>query len=725
MSYVAYSGNFAPPPTPIDWANEEAVLWRFQLATDSAFALEAGGHYMRFFKDDAQVMVLDPDTSEFVPYEIWHPYEKSEVRQVQYEQILGTVYCAHANHPPGRFMRIGDAEWTYETIDQIRPALLDANADPDAEISSSGLVGTVTLTATKPTFEAGNVGGYFRIGHLREAASVQRIIDGNSQSPNIQVFGKYNLRTYGNWGATINLERSMDQGATWVSAGKFSAFLDEGGLGSRNVDVEGEAFEYALYRIRVSGFEGATDARAVLETYDEIADAFVEITAVASTTSATARVLERLHGTAATPFWSEGAWSERRGFPRAVCYHESRLLFGGTEFEPRKWWGSGIDDFERFELGTSDDAPYAFQLAGNELNAIQWMASQRALLIGTTGAVYRVQGDGYGSPITPTRVDVKLQESVGSEYLRAVVAGGQALFVERKGRKIREMGFSADSDRYVSADLALYAEHMTKGLVAGMAWQEDIQTLWLWTKDGQLRSLTYDAAQGVVGWARHDLGGFVRSACSIYGPDSEGDRLWLLMGRNLGGFDVPTVERLAANPWESVADYVGSDCSISYEGSPASSFAGADHLAGELIDVLADGRPYLDVPVASDGTFSLPEGAEPASKVIAGLGFISPLMPLRFDADGQAGIHMGKTKRINYVSVRVSRSAGWSYELRDGSATQDAVDASTPHGMERPEDVRLDWSGNSETDPKLRIVQRRPLPLEVLAITVSYEVSSE
>ena len=47
------------------------------------------------------------------------------------------------------------------------------------------------------------------------------------------------------------------------------------------------------------------------------------------------------------------------------------------------------------------------------------------------------------------------------------------------------------------------------------------------------------------------------------------------------------------------------DCALQYSGAPASHFSGAEHLAGQLCKVLADGSPHPDVTVAGDGSFDL------------------------------------------------------------------------------------------------------------------------
>lgn len=700
-------------------------MWRFQFSTTTTFALEVGGGYVRFFANKQQVL----DGSD--PYEVVLPYTIDEVREVQAEQVGDVIYIAHGNHWPGKLTRIADDDWEFDYIDTDSPAILDPNADKDIQISASATTGTVTLTATGgDVWTEDNVGGYFQISHEQQAQSSTVDITGNSTGSSIQIYGKYNLRTYGNWGATVYLERSVDGGTTWKESGKFEAYLSSEGLGSRNVDVEGEASEPALYRLRVADFDDASDAKVVLETYSAIVSGVVEITGYTSETSVTALVIEDLKGTAATPYWAEGAWSERRGYPRAVCLHEQRVVFGGTAYQPRTFWGSAIGDFETFEQGSLASDPYSYELAGPERNAIQWMESGPALLIGTSGAVYAVRGDLYGAPISPTAVDVKRQEMVGSEYRRAVQAGGSLLFIERRGRKLRLVGFSSDANRFVSEDITLYASHVTESGIAGMAWQSDLQILWAWMNDGTLASLSLNQAQGVVGWARHDVG-FVMAAVTLYGTATETDQLWLMVGRDINSQGVITVEMMDPTLWTTRDEHYAVDGGLIYDGDPVGTVSGLSHIEGATVNALGDGIAYDGLTVDGSGQVTLPGGAT-ASRIHVGFGFTAALSPMRLDADSSTGLHIGKTKRIEALSARVYRSSGWSYDI-DGT-TYDAElfglpsSAGDPHplmGDTKPVDVAIDWEQGHGTDPVVRIVQTRPLPLEVLSLTASYTVGSE
>ncbi len=107
--------------------------------------------------------------------------------------------------------------------------------------------------------------------------------------------------------------------------------------------------------------------------------------------------------------WSEGAWSDYRGYPRAVTLHDRRLIFAGSPSEPQKTWGSVIVDFRNFDTGTLQRRRLCFfQLAATEANPILWLVSKEGILAGTQGEVWSLSADGT---ITPSNVNVNLQSA--------------------------------------------------------------------------------------------------------------------------------------------------------------------------------------------------------------------------------------------------------------------------------------------------------------------------
>ena len=81
------------------------------------------------------------------------------------------------------------------------------------------------------------------------------------------------------------------------------------------------------------------------------------------------------------------------------------FLAGSTKY-PQRVWGSRSGLYLDFTRGVEDDDSYAFDLASDELNPIQYLSSNRDLMVLTYGGEWVVLG-GIEKPITPTNVRAK------------------------------------------------------------------------------------------------------------------------------------------------------------------------------------------------------------------------------------------------------------------------------------------------------------------------------
>ena len=232
--------------------------------------------------------------------------------------------------------------------------------------------------------------------------------------------------------------------------------------------------------------------------------------------------------TTGTTRWRMGAWgsSSDLGYPRAVTFHEQRLWFSSNPGAPQTLYGSKSADFETFsptgaitatpsELDDDvlDDNAIVFGIASNEVNVIQWMSPGRTLLLGTTSANWSAQASLVSEPITPSNLQVRRSGALGSTSLQPAVIDDKVVYTSNTRLKLFTLGYSFDSDSYMSDDLTLLAEHITRTGVIALAYaREPWSTVWAARVDGVAPALTIVENQEVVGWARHEIGGaFVAS----------------------------------------------------------------------------------------------------------------------------------------------------------------------------------------------------------------------
>jgi len=191
-----------------------------------------------------------------------------------------------------------------------------------------------------------------------------------------------------------------------------------------------------------------------------IADKEVEISSFTSATLAGATVKETLSGTTATKDWEEQAFSSLRGWPVSVCFHQDRMVIGGSRDLPNRLWLSKSADLFNFDLAEGlDDEAIEFAILSDQVNAIRAVFSGRHLQVFTSGAEWMVSG----SPLTPGNIQMNRQTQIGSPTDRTVPprnVDGATLFVPRTGYELREFLFADMEQAYQSADLGMLAQHL-------------------------------------------------------------------------------------------------------------------------------------------------------------------------------------------------------------------------------------------------------------------------
>lgn len=499
----------------------------------------------------------------------------------------------------------------------------------------------------------------------------------------------------------------------------------------RNISSSGTELNRVGLKIQILNYVSNTNGRIVLESRDFRVGGTVTITAVAANgLSATATVNKWLgtNSTLPTTYWSEAAFSDVRGYPKAVTMHEQRICYAGTSSKPATIWCSAINDFQNFSTGALDTDAMRFTLAASEGNRINWLASQQQLLVGTTGDEWTIGAADSSKAFSASNVIAKKQSSYGSKYMRAAMVNDVLLFVQRNGRKVRELVYSFQKDGWVAADLTLLAEHISRGEINEIAYQQQPDAiLWCITGSGTLAGMTYERDQQVVGWHRHTTQGTFESVATIYGNGTE-DEVWTVVNRTINGQTVRYIESFNLN-WRTYLDnadkpnwfYVDAGEKV-VNGTPTATIPGFSHLIGQTVSVLADGATHRSVLVDNTGTITLDY---PATTVIAGLPYTSTLQPMKFEANLQDGTSQGRRQRLHRMHVRVYNSLGGQFS-KDGT-TWDNIpvrDFSDPMDSSPPAftgEKHVTAAGGFSDNATFYLRQIIPMPLTVIGIVTKWE----
>lgn len=237
-----------------------------------------------------------------------------------------------------------------------------------------------------------------------------------------------------------------------------------------------------------------------------------------------------------TQSWSFGAMGARNGYPAFSTMFQGRLWLGGMTGLPTTLLASVVDDFQNFRMGSEDDAAMHLSIMGSDQNRICWICATRQLLIGTSDSEWMLVS-GAGSMLTPTSVAFRRQSSVGSEGMPARTVENTVLFVQRGGRRLREIAYRLESDGYSTTDVSMLAEHLLKSGVKEWCVQRGSNfNVWVLTNDGTLAVLTINLEQQVTAWQRVDFAGRdvlhlapMQSSCGM------DDEMWFVLRTGASG----------------------------------------------------------------------------------------------------------------------------------------------------------------------------------------------
>lgn len=628
-------------------------LQRFEFSITQAYVLEFGDTYIRFFKDNAQIVLPGP-----TPYEIASPYLEAHLFELKFTQSADVLYITHPLYKPRKLTRTSHTSWTLTVINFLNGPFLPTNATSTTIVGPSPS-GTMLITASSTTginnnqgFLATDVGRQLR---YREAAD--------------------------QWGWAI-----------------------------------------------IVGYTSTTQ---------------VTVTVQPTTGTTTAPF-----PTSATKDWRLGVWSDTTGYPAASTFHEDRLFFGGATLYPERVDGSNSSNYEDFKPTDDDNTikdnqGIAFSFNSNDVNAIRWLASdEKGLLVGTVAGEWVVRPSSTSEALTPKNVTAKRATSYGSANIQPAQTGKASIFIQRAGKKVREINYFFDVDGFRATDVSELSEHITGTGITQLGHQKTPQSLvWAVREDGQLAALTYERSVDSLkaGWSRHVIGGFgdaaggdaiVESVAVIPSPDTSRDDVWLVVKRYIDGgikryveyftkffddlveqkdaffvdsglsYDDPkTISNITqANPAvltstahgfsngahvlisgvkgmtevNTNAYYVANATANTFEleGLDSTGFgayisggevrkyvstiSGLDHLEGQTVSILGDGAVQPD-RVVSSGAITL---QEEATTVQVGLKYQSEVRMLRIEAGAADGTALGKTRRIHRLGFLLHRTLG-------------------------------------------------------------------
>lgn len=271
-------------------------------------------------------------------------------------------------------------------------------------------------------------------------------------------------------------------------------------------------------------------------SYIEINGGIIKITRFIDENNVGGEVVKKLDSTieAIERSWliTPPAFNATNGYPRCCTYYKQRLVLANINKAPNKIWFSAVGGNGNF-LETTDDADaFSIVSASGLSNSILFLEAQRGVVCLTSGGEYLVDSTGT---LTPTTVSITEHTAFGAyPVTRPERIGGELLFVQRGGERLRAISYRYEVDGLVSPEVSSLASHIGEihGGISAISYQQEPESIvWCVLGDGKVTSITFNRDQEVLAWAQHDFGGTVLSMCSM--PTQLGsDRSFLLIQRS-------------------------------------------------------------------------------------------------------------------------------------------------------------------------------------------------
>lgn len=672
-----------------------------------------------------------------------------------------TLGGSSVGYAPQTLTRYGDTDWVLTPFFPTDGPFQDQNPDRTLGMWTNGITGTVTVTSSRALFAATDVGRLIRIqvqtqnttpwvtnvayttGTLvQNNGSVYKALNNATSGPDgpIHISGTaYDGKTGVQW-------LYMDSGYGVVKVTAFTSTtqvtatvltqLPQGVVGSSATVTGITQANPAVITAANSFTQGDTALLFGVGGMTQINNQLVVATAVSGSSLTLGQVNSSSYsaytsgGTIvdqATTEWALGAWSNTSEWPRAAKFYRGRLFWFGQ----LGIWGSVPGLYTSYALDTAGQTTanngITEQLSFDDVNTICWASPLDRLVIGSDGGEFALYEQTTQSPLGPGNVQIVRQSKKRCHTIDPVIVNTSILYVQRAGRKLLSMDYDFTIDKYKSLDQSAWAYHMSQGGFTDMCYQaEPWSLIWMTRPDGTLVGFTFDREQDVYAWHRHVLGAtvagpsMVESVCAIPAPDGSRDELWISAVRTINGQLVRSIEYQEKiyedGDAQSSAFYV--DMGATYSGPSTTTLTGLTWLIGETVSVLVNGAAHPDVVVSSTGTVALEYAATTAQ---VGLPCPAILVTERPEAGADVGTSQGKTKRIQWLTIRLYNALGGFFGLYGGQYL-DEIQYRTPlMDMDVPPplftgDTINNFPSDYNSDQRIILEQEQPFPMTVVGL---------
>lgn len=613
-------------------------LFKFKFGGNTAFVLEFGNKYIRFFADHGQVI------KDSAIYEIETPYTlddlwdaEQEVCRLQITQNADVLYLWHKKYMK-TLTRYSNTDWRLEDFELVNGPWEHMNTT-NTTMASSETVGTTTITASNDTFTQNDVGRLIRLN----------LVDDDTTP----------------WSAG----KTANGGDIYTSDGHWYKANSSGTTGG----------------VKPVHTEGTRSDGGVVWEYLHSGYGVAKITEVTDAKTAVALIISRIPNKKTTTNWELGMLHKGIDYPISGAFFKNRLAMLINTPSGVKCLFSKTDDFNNFA-----DKDHGEVLAENAMtvpvlseqyNEGTWLSSGDVLFVGTNNGEFYIDSITSSEAMGPDNVTSNQISTIGSKPITPIKINGHTLFVDRFGTSIRNLAYSYERDGYDPYDVSIKGKHLLKSGIVSWDYQDyPDKILWCVVGDGRLIGFTFNSEQQVSALHRHTFGGAVESVAIIPSPDQKKEDCWLSIKRNIAGAVQRYIEWVdegepvvfpdsidaVANYDEKEkleAEYVKENCCFldsclefkRSAGDSVTTLRGLDHLKGAIVRIKADGAQKEDQRVSDEGTIEI---APTDNHVLIGLPIESVFKAQKRYIQGERTSGIGEVQQIDHLCLMLYRSGG-------------------------------------------------------------------
>ena len=705
-------------------STKKTRLIPFEFSTTQTYMLEFGDQYIRFYKDNGQIL------SGGSAYEISTPYLEAELFDLKFAQSADIMYICHPNHEVEKLSRTGHTSWSLTDVDFTKGPFLDANTTTTTLTPSAAGTGSRTITASAVTginggsgFLATDVGrqihfndGYGVITAITSTTVVTANITtafANANAITNWFLGAFSDTT-GHPSCVTFFEQRLVFAAT-LNNPQTVYFSKSGDYENMDANLGGtiaddDAIIYTIASNQVNAIRFMTATRTLI-----IGTAGGEFVVSGGGTDSAITPTNILikkqsnHGAAnidaiavgnATLFLQRARRKIRElaynfdvdGYvaPDMTILAEHITEGGLTQVAYQQ-------EPNQIVYATREDG----ELVGLTYQREQQVTAWHRHIFGGRFGIATITVSDYANIANKTKITLTKSDGTTVDFESTTGTAGTNQFKTETNNNTTATNLKNAINAHANFTATVSSAVVTITETAHEA------TGYLTIKSFDKTRLT-STSEGKA----------VAESVAVIPTDDKEYQTYVIIKRTVNGATKRYVEYLNELDFDEAdnTSFNFLDSALSYSGSAVTNLSGLSHLEGQVVSILADGATHPNKTVSS-GAVTLDRSAK---DVKIGLAFTSLLQTMRLDAGSQDGTSQGKTKRIYDITVRMFETIGIEVgpnlddmERIPFRTSANLMDEGIPPFTG---DKEVEFRGNYETDGFIYVRQTQPLPFTILSL---------